>query len=144
MKTVFLFCFVLVLSYCNADTLVGVDTLEIAVPSILYGKKVESRVFLADLNKSPKWSDRNSNPPLKPVVAVQNALKYVGTLKHDDEKNIQVGDVTLKRIGLSNYIYIVQVFFYPEGAMDGFVSPLNVVVLMNGVVIKFSNVPVKS
>ncbi|HXC99044.1 MAG TPA: hypothetical protein VN048_06865 [Verrucomicrobiae bacterium] len=135
MKRILICIIILIPHFGRADTLV------LAIPSTLYGVKMESKVFLPDLNKSPQWPDPRSNPPLAPGIAVQKALLYAGDLKHKDETHARVGDVTLKEVGSSYYIYVIQIGFYPEGARDGFVSPLYVVVLMDGTVVKLSEVP---
>jgi hypothetical protein len=117
-----------------------VDTVWSILSTTLDGKQVEAKVRLLDERKAPQWKNTDNDPPL----AVKDAIRLARAYAEKFNKQgliLSVGNVTLKSLGASYYVYVVQFIFLPEsGKMDGFTPPLNIVVLMDGTVVIFSDV----
>ena len=47
--------------------------------------------------------------------------------------------ITLKNLGTDRYVYVVEIIFVPAGQYDGYIAPKDVVVLMDGTSVKFSD-----
>ena len=102
-----------------------------------YGKILDARVYGKELYSAPEWKDANEDPPLPRKVAIEKAMTYAKTF-NVDKYWVEVGDITLKRLHLAYYVYVVEIRFRPGKAnFGGFYPTLNVVVLMNGKVVQF-------
>ena len=105
----------------------------------LKGESVSANVLLTDFEKGPIWNP-SSTPPLSIEKAIQKAKEYAQGFSNPDFK-MEVGDVVLKNIGISHYVYVVEfTFISASGNSDGFAPPLKIVVLMDGTVIKLSKI----
>jgi hypothetical protein len=103
------------------------------------GEEKEARLESGDLDNAP-WDDLGKDPPLSVRTAIDKAKSYAKSITKGDHL-FDVGDVTLKKILSSKYVYIVELFAHSEsGYSDGFLLPLNVVVLMDGSVVPLSSV----
>jgi hypothetical protein len=121
-----LFC----LELCNSSG----NTNVCIISSTLRGKEMTATVTLDAFRKAPLWNDTQQPPPLNVETAISKAENFAKAFKTDSQVT-EVGDIAIKRLGNAQYIYIVQVFFYTGAKREGFSTPLNVVVLMDGTVI---------
>ena len=119
-------CLVFALIVAQAETIFTVE---------YGGKKYESHISDADLQKTPAWPANEDNPPLSARRAVDVASKYLATLLPNG-KDWRLDRITLKPID-NRWVYLVE-FLEPvrgNGPAQQTSSGFQIVVLMNGVVV---------
>ena len=103
--------------------------------SIYLGIKYESAVTEADISSAPQWPETDEYPPLSPRSAIRAAEKFITNTF--PAFNPWFDHVSLRPVGHDDYwVYLVEFRPVPEGGLDGYSRPFNVIVLMNGNVIQ--------
>ena len=85
-----------------------------------------------DLESSPHWPDTDDSPPIAPRTALRSArLMLARLVSNADQWHIR--SVNLQQIlSADTWIYIVEFYPPPRSPAGGVVTPMRVVVLMNG------------
>ena len=99
------------------------------------GRKYESRIPDADLQKTPAWAPGQENPPLSPRRAMDAATRQLSTLLPNG-KDWRLYAVTLRPIE-NRWIYLVE-FLEPlrgDAAGQQLSAGFQIVVLMNGIAV---------
>ena len=87
------------------------------------------------LNDTPSWQENADNPPLSARKAIQVAQAFLPKMIAKSEQ-WTLHKLSLEKMGdKDKWVYVVQ-FEGPHPGGDGFVSTMDIVVLMSGVPVK--------
>lgn len=114
-------------------------------PSCAAGEAWQFVVRGHEIDKNPRWSERNDRPPLAPRAAVRSARAFLRQMKCKDADAWEVLEVALRPIGGERDLWIYVVKFgeplpVPKGSVIGSVFPrvVDVPVLMDGTTVPHS------
>jgi hypothetical protein len=119
---------------------VAIQSAPATFSSYTEGTRWDFVVSRDDIERSPRWADSDDSPPLAPRPAMRSArLMLAGLVPNADQW--RTGSVNLQQVLFADtWIYIVEFRQPSKSPAGGVVTPMRVVVLMNGRAI----IPVKS
>jgi hypothetical protein len=136
-KIIFAFFILIIVAHGWCDPVTQLSPVWSITSTTLKGHSVTATVLLKDRDKSPKWENLSLPPPLPVSEAIAKAEDYAKQFMTSNLKQ-EIGDITIKKVGDGCYVYVVEFKYYPlNGISDGYLPPLQIVVLMDGTVIKF-------
>lgn len=97
------------------------------------GVQYESVVHSTDLINLPIWNENEEYPPLSPRQAMSISKQVAEGIVGHDEVEIEVESISLLSINFSEYwVYMVEYNSIPLIGYDGYMSPIKILVTLDG------------
>jgi len=127
---------ILAILFAQVEVLAS-DQAAMSYCSYAFKKQYICKITGSHLAKSPKWSDDAENPPLAAKKAIDLATKMKDSLVKDGKQyKWELDSLELRQTPFSRWLWVAKYQARFQGMSTGIPHELDIVVMMDGTVIK--------